>query len=92
MSDLFLVEMLTRPNRFLKKHGLINLIFFIHFQIDHVINPSWQAQIKGVKRWFLQPPPECFYECRPISVDVQPGDISMLITLYSFILWTDVIF
>ncbi|XP_021943372.2 uncharacterized protein LOC110841977 isoform X1 [Folsomia candida] len=51
-----------------------------HMHIDHVINPSWQAQIKGKKRWFLQPPPECFYECQSLSVDVQPGDIITLNT------------
>ncbi|CAL8070830.1 unnamed protein product [Orchesella dallaii] len=51
-----------------------------HMHIDHVINPSWQGQIKGFKRWHLQPPPECFYECQSFHVDVHPGDIIVLDT------------
>lgn len=42
--------------------------------------PSWQAQIKGQKRWTLQTPTECLHECQhTYEVDVSPGDISMFI-------------
>ncbi|ODN02406.1 hypothetical protein Ocin01_04282 [Orchesella cincta] len=48
--------------------------------IDHVLNPSWQGQIKGRKRWHFQPPPECHYECHSFHVDVHPGEIIVLDT------------
>jgi len=38
---------------------------------------SWQAQIRGSKKWSLEPPPECYYQCQPIEVVVHPGDTSM---------------
>ena len=40
--------------------------------------PSWQAQLKGTKQWFLAPPPECIFECNSFSVLVNPGDMSKL--------------
>ncbi|KAF0313688.1 Bifunctional arginine demethylase and lysyl-hydroxylase JMJD6 [Amphibalanus amphitrite] len=48
--------------------------------IDNVHRPSWQAQIAGSKRWRLFPPPECEKVCRPLTVDVHPGDIFLLDT------------
>ncbi|CAG7821994.1 unnamed protein product [Allacma fusca] len=51
-----------------------------HMHIDHVINPSWQAQITGKKRWFLLPPPECYWSCQSFEVDVLPGEIIVLDT------------
>ena len=61
-------------------------------QIDHVGRPSWQvsdqvhytknnnktiqAQIRGKKRWFLEPPLECYTECADHAVDVDHGHIS----------------
>ena len=51
-------------------------------QIDNVGNPSWQAQIKGTKKWTLEPPPECALVCDPkLEVTVHPGEISMLFSL-----------
>ena len=50
---------------------------FVLTKIDAVGKPSWQAQIKGTKQWILEPPPECYFQCRPKHVVVvQPGDIS----------------
>ncbi|KAG1679043.1 Bifunctional arginine demethylase and lysyl-hydroxylase JMJD6 [Nymphon striatum] len=51
-----------------------------HMHIDHVGNPSWQAQIKGQKLWTLEPPPECFLECQTLKVIVNPGEIIVLDT------------
>ncbi|XP_069166246.1 uncharacterized protein [Procambarus clarkii] len=45
-----------------------------HMHIDHVGNPSWQAQIRGRKLWTLEPPPECYFECVPMEVVVEPGE------------------
>lgn len=48
-----------------------------HLHIDQVGNPSWQAQIKGRKKWTLEPPPECASECDPKhEVIINPGEIS----------------
>ncbi|KAK6634576.1 hypothetical protein RUM43_011977 [Polyplax serrata] len=44
--------------------------------VDNVEHPSWQAQLRGRKKWSLQPPPECFYECETVDVVVEPGEIS----------------
>ncbi len=47
------------------------------FQIDDVRLPSWQAQIKGKKRWTVKTPRECLYLCQELfEVEVQFGDIS----------------
>nr|XP_027203789.1 bifunctional arginine demethylase and lysyl-hydroxylase psr-1-like [Dermatophagoides pteronyssinus] len=51
-----------------------------HMHIDHVGRPSWQAQIKGTKRWFLEPPLECYPECLDLTIDVKQGDIIVLDT------------
>ena len=51
-----------------------------HMHIDHVFLPSWQAQVSGAKRWFLQPPPECYFQCTSFSVDVAAGEIIVLDT------------
>ncbi|KAK2150211.1 hypothetical protein LSH36_418g02081 [Paralvinella palmiformis] len=52
-----------------------------HMHIDNVINPSWQAQITGSKKWILQPPPECYLKCEPqIEVTVNPGEIIVIDT------------
>lgn len=44
--------------------------------IDDVNNPSWQAQISGIKHWTFRPPAECLHKC-PFNLyaDVYPGDI-----------------
>ncbi|XP_014674984.1 PREDICTED: uncharacterized protein LOC106815073 [Priapulus caudatus] len=51
-----------------------------HMHVDAVGNPSWQAQISGSKTWTLQPPPECYTECREMEVTVHPGEIIVLDT------------
>jgi hypothetical protein len=44
--------------------------------IDDVSNPSWQAQIGGVKHWTFKPPAECLHKCPwTLTADVRPGDI-----------------
>lgn len=48
-----------------------------HMHVDNVRLPSWQAQIKGSKKWTLAPPPECYYQCATFSATVQTGEISM---------------
>ncbi|CAL8070782.1 unnamed protein product [Orchesella dallaii] len=54
--------------------------FGAQMHIDLVLNPSWQGQIRGHKRWHLQPPPECYYECQSLYTDVHPGEIFVLDT------------
>lgn len=50
---------------------------FIYLQVDNVKDPSWQAQITGTKKWTLEPPSECYFECKPrFEVTVEPGEIS----------------
>ncbi|XP_049954702.1 uncharacterized protein LOC126470740 [Schistocerca serialis cubense] len=51
-----------------------------HMHVDNVGHPSWQAQLRGSKKWTLQPPPECFYCCDPLQVVVEPGEIIILDT------------
>ncbi|XP_058796032.1 uncharacterized protein LOC131666944 [Phymastichus coffea] len=48
--------------------------------VDDVEYPSWQAQIRGRKRWILEPPRECHYVCRRLEVTVDPGEILVLDT------------
>ena len=44
--------------------------------IDDVDNPSWQAQISGIKRWTFMPPAECLFKCPfVLYADVHPGNI-----------------
>ena len=38
-------------------------------------NPSWQAQISGIKLWTFKPPAECMFKCSTLHVDVLPGDV-----------------
>lgn len=51
---------------------------------DQISEPSWQAQIRGRKRWRLEPPGECSYQCQPLEVVVEPGDIIVLDTFLWF--------
>ena len=61
--------------------------FVLYFQIDNVGNPSWQAQITGIKQWTLEPPPECFYECeKSIVFAVKPGEIGLVLHLHGILL------
>jgi hypothetical protein len=53
-------------------------------QVDSVKHMSWQAQIRGRKRWQLAPPPECLYSCSWISFVVEPGEIRKSLTRESF--------
>ncbi|XP_044747446.1 F-box protein At5g06550 [Coccinella septempunctata] len=48
--------------------------------VDNVVYPSWQAQIRGRKEWFLAPPPECTLKCKSHVILVEPGDIIVLDT------------
>ncbi|CAB4065129.1 ITSN [Lepeophtheirus salmonis] len=49
--------------------------------LDNVGLPSWQAQISGMKKWFLKPPPECAKDCCTEYTAVQkPGDILFIDT------------
>jgi hypothetical protein len=56
-------------------------------QVDNVQHPSWQAQLRGRKKWILEPPPECYYQCSQLEVVVEPGEISEFQT-DTFSLWT----
>lgn len=49
---------------------------FVLVKVDNVGRPSWQAQIRGIKKWTLAPPPECSFECTSMDVTVHPNDIS----------------
>ena len=54
------------------------MMLILLYQIDHVGNPSWQAQVSGTKLWLLIPPPECYFECaESLRATVGPGEISM---------------
>lgn len=49
--------------------------------IDGVDAVSWQAQIKGIKKWILESPPECSGICiHSMEIIVHPGDIIVLDT------------
>ena len=44
---------------------------------------SWQAQIRGIKKWVLMTPPECFGICPyKIEIVVEPGDIGNYLFIY----------
>jgi len=52
-----------------------------HSHVDNVGEPTWQAQIRGVKTWYLDPPPECRWTCHGrMEVTMYPGDIIVLDT------------
>lgn len=47
-----------------------------HIHIDRVTYPSWQAQIRGSKKWTFRPPAECLRQCAwSLEADVYPGDV-----------------
>ena len=46
-----------------------------NIHIDNVQYPSWQAQIKGIKKWLFKPPAECMFRCKTLTTQVEPGDI-----------------
>ncbi|GFU30016.1 uncharacterized protein NPIL_514491 [Nephila pilipes] len=48
--------------------------------LDYVRRPSWQAQIKGRKTWYLLPPPECEDVCTSMNITVHRGDIILIDT------------
>ncbi|CAF0768837.1 unnamed protein product [Didymodactylos carnosus] len=51
-----------------------------HMHIDNVDLPSWQAQVKGRKKWTLRPAPECMLACKELNIIMQPGEIIVLDT------------
>jgi len=51
-------------------------------QVDNVEHPSWQAQLRGRKKWTIEPPPECYYQCRRLEVTVEPGQIRKLCQMF----------
>ncbi|XP_045534973.1 uncharacterized protein LOC106720126 [Papilio machaon] len=51
-----------------------------HMHVDSVRRVSWQAQVRGRKRWQLAPPPECLYTCRALTLTVHPGEILVVDT------------
>jgi hypothetical protein len=46
-----------------------------NIHIDSVDNPSWQAQISGVKQWKFVPPAECFFKCSILHTEIHPGEV-----------------
>ena len=57
-----------------------------HLHLDDDLElPTWQAQISGVKTWFLQPPPECGGRCKAeLQIDLHPGDMIIVNTNFWF--------
>ncbi|XP_055346621.1 uncharacterized protein LOC129594087 [Paramacrobiotus metropolitanus] len=51
-----------------------------NMHVDNVGRSSWQAQIRGIKEWTLQPPPECYFECSTLKVVINPNDIIVVDT------------
>jgi len=52
-----------------------------HSHVDNVGEPTWQAQIRGVKTWYLTPPPECRWSCHgTMEITMYPGDMIILDT------------
>lgn len=44
--------------------------------IDDVTNPTWQAQISGIKLWTFRPPVECLLKCSfSLTAEVKTGEI-----------------
>jgi hypothetical protein len=48
--------------------------------IDNVDLPSWQAQVRGRKKWTLRPVPECLFVCKELNFIVEQGEIIVLNT------------
>nr|QDF21457.1 bifunctional arginine demethylase and lysyl-hydroxylase JMJD6-A [Brachionus koreanus] len=47
-----------------------------NLHIDDVSNPTWQAQISGIKKWIFKPPAECILKCpSSLTTEVKPGEI-----------------
>ncbi|RNA44783.1 bifunctional arginine demethylase and lysyl-hydroxylase JMJD6-A [Brachionus plicatilis] len=47
-----------------------------NLHIDDVSNPTWQAQISGIKIWTFKPPAECLLKCpSSLTTEVKPGEI-----------------
>lgn len=70
----------------LQLEGMVSILILILQKKNIVSIPSWQAQIRGSKKWSLEPPPECYYQCqRSIEVILHPGDTSNL-SSFSFYL------
>ena len=53
-----------------------------HLHLDDDLDTNtWQAQISGVKTWFLEPPPECAKQChQSLEADLYPGDMIIVNT------------
>jgi hypothetical protein len=53
----------------------------VPFHVDKVDMMSWQAQVRGVKTWYLRPPPECWAVCHgDMETTLYPGDIIIVNT------------
>jgi len=84
-----LTEQVTLP-RFLSRFDMIgNMWIFIgtpgygaHLHLDDDLDTNtWQAQISGIKTWFLEPPPECAKVCtKSLQADMFPGDMIIVNT------------
>jgi len=46
-----------------------------NMHVDDVQYASWQAQVKGIKKWTFMPPPECLFRCKTLYANVYPGDV-----------------
>ncbi|KAI1303662.1 hypothetical protein HDE_02248 [Halotydeus destructor] len=51
-----------------------------HMHVDSVGYVSWQAQLRGRKKWTIEPPSECWLSCDKFQVTLEPGDIIVLDT------------
>lgn len=54
--------------------------------VDEVDMAFWQAQINGIKKWKLSPPPECYWTCgsKTLETILYPGDILVVKTSFWF--------
>ena len=51
----------------------------VRYHIDSVELPSWQAQLAGVKTWYIKPPPECYWSCPgELETTLYPGDVMVI--------------
>ena len=84
-----LTQLVTLPG-FLSQYSMIgNMWIFMgtpgfgaHLHLDDDLDTNtWQAQISGVKTWFLEPPPECARSCpNHLQADLHPGDMIIVNT------------